>query len=320
MSSKLKDALAALKAALNELKPAGSDGFEGLLAEILNEITCQDFRLASSGLQLGIDGETLAGLNHIAFEGKLYRGSINKSEVLTKITSIISKTSPPDIWVLGASVEANTQLLEQMQPAAKKNGVATLILDWPKASTVPPLAAACAMAAGRTHDFLKVHVADKPLVKKVEAALKVIANDASFSAASDQIAGQLAPASLGIPIALERNASWLNNVFANPAEARMQLGQRLAPTAKWPLPTQPRQDLVSSIQEGVATFDAPKIVAILGSEGVGKSWIVAQSWQASPKPPVTVIVPAIDILPDSLTDFEGFLIGKLVEQTDDGRI
>lgn len=140
MSSKLKDALAALKAALNELKPAGSDGFEGLLAEILNEITCQDFRLASSGLQLGIDGETLAGLNHIAFEGKLYRGSINKSEVLTKITSIISKTSPPDIWVLGASVEANTQLLEQMQPAAKKNGVATLILDWPKASTVPPLA------------------------------------------------------------------------------------------------------------------------------------------------------------------------------------
>ncbi|HEY9234800.1 MAG TPA: hypothetical protein VIP08_07170 [Phenylobacterium sp.] len=43
MSSKLKDALAALKAALSELKPAGTDGFEGLLAEILNEITRQDF-------------------------------------------------------------------------------------------------------------------------------------------------------------------------------------------------------------------------------------------------------------------------------------
>lgn len=95
MPSDLKAALQTLKAALLGLRPTGENGFEGLLAEILNEITKHDFRLASSGLQLGVDGETLTGADHLSFEGKLYTGSINKNEVLTKITSIIASPSPP---------------------------------------------------------------------------------------------------------------------------------------------------------------------------------------------------------------------------------
>lgn len=317
MPSDLKAALQTLKAALLGLRPTGENGFEGLLAEILNEITKQDFRLASSGLQLGVDGETLTGADHLSFEGKLYTGSINKNEVLTKITSIIASPSPPDLWILGATVEANTQLLGQARPAAAKNGIATLILDWPTASAVPSLAVACGMAAKRTASFLAAQLADKTLAADAEAALEIIAKEDAFAAASAQIAAQLAPGSLGAAIALERNTQWLNKTFADPHKARMDLGQRLAPFATWPLPTQPREALVASVQEALAGFHDHKIVALLGNEGVGKSWIVAQAWKAAATTSLLIIVPAIDVPRDSLTDFDGFLIQRLIAQTQD---
>jgi hypothetical protein len=315
--SDLKTALQALKAALLGLRPTGENGFEGLLAEILNEITKQDFRLASSGLQFGVDGETLTGADHLSFEGKLYKGSINKNEVLTKITSIIASPSPPDIWILGATIEANTQLLGQARPAAAKNGIATLVLDWPTASAVPPLAAACGMAAERTVSFLEAQLEDKALAAGAKPALEIIAKEDAFAAASAQIAAQLAPGSLGAAIALERNAQWLNKTFTDPHMARMDLGQRLAPFATWPLPTQPRDALVASVQAALAGSGDRKIVALLGNEGVGKSWIVAQAWKAAATTSLLIIVPAIDVPRDSLTDFDGFLIQRLIAQTQD---
>ena len=119
MSQKLGQSLEHLREALLALKPTGSDGFEGLLAAVLSEICGQDFRLAKSGLQNGKDGATSAADgNHISFEGKLYKTKINDNEVLTKITRLIGSSAPPDLWVLGATVEVSTQLLDSMQPAA----------------------------------------------------------------------------------------------------------------------------------------------------------------------------------------------------------
>jgi hypothetical protein len=317
MPSDLKTALQALKAALLGLRSTGENGFEGLLAEILNEVTKQDFRLANSGLQLGVDGETLTGADNLAFEGKLYSGSINKNEVLSKITSIIASPSPPDLWILCATVELNTQLLVQALPAAEKNGIATLILDWPKASVVPPLAVACGMAAERAAAFLAAQLKDKALAAGAKTALEVIAKDDAFAAASARIAAALALGSLGTPIALERNAQWLNKTFADPHAARMDLGQRLAPFAIWPLPTQPRDDLVASVQAALAGSHDHKIVALLGNEGVGKSWVIAQAWKAAATTSLLIIVPAIDVQRESLTDFDGFVIQRIIAQTQD---
>jgi hypothetical protein len=134
----LSVSLGDLRAALLALKPTGPEGFEGLLAVVLGTISGQDFRLAKSGLQNGKDGATLATAdNHISFEGKRYDTKINDNEVLTKITRLIGSSAPPDVWVLGATVEASTQLLDSMQTAAAKSGIATLVLDWPSASAVP---------------------------------------------------------------------------------------------------------------------------------------------------------------------------------------
>jgi hypothetical protein len=70
------------------------------LAVILGKIAQQPSRLANAGLQLGLDGETLAGPNHISFEGKLYAGRIKKNEVLTKTATIIRQRARHADYVL----------------------------------------------------------------------------------------------------------------------------------------------------------------------------------------------------------------------------
>ena len=52
------------------LDPAGSKGFEGLIASALADITELTFRLAKSGSQFGKDASTPAGTFAIAMEAK----------------------------------------------------------------------------------------------------------------------------------------------------------------------------------------------------------------------------------------------------------
>ncbi|KMK14051.1 hypothetical protein ABW09_22780 [Pluralibacter gergoviae] len=67
------DAKSQLAKALRSLDPAGSLGFEGLLRDILVEVTKLNFGLAKSGPQGGSDVRSL-GLNlfEVALEAKRY--------------------------------------------------------------------------------------------------------------------------------------------------------------------------------------------------------------------------------------------------------
>lgn len=82
---------------------------------ILGKIAQQPSRLANAGLQLGLDGETLAGPNHISFEGKLYAGRMKKNEVLTKTATIIRQRARHAHYVL-------TCPCQEVDPAAIGDG------------------------------------------------------------------------------------------------------------------------------------------------------------------------------------------------------
>lgn len=313
-----------LRTALLALKPTGPDGFEGLLATVLGKISGQDFRLAKSGLQNGKDGATSATAdNHISFEGKRYDTKINDNEVLTKITRLIGSSTPPDVWVLGATVEASTQLLDPMQSAAAKNGIGTLVLDWPSASAVPPLAAACALAGDETGAFLRNHVSDSSRVQDAEAALAAIRESEAFRTSTGALVRALQEPSLGQANARTANAKWLEAAFADRPLARATFGQVLAPNAAGPLPLRQRSALVQQVHQHLSATPSRKIVALVGGEGRGKSWLLAQSWLELGDRPLLVVVPATDLKPvaayGSLTPF---LISKLIQQTDesDGEI
>lgn len=307
-----------LRKALLQLKPAGSDGFEGLLAVILGKIAQQDFRLAKSGLQHGKDGETLSSANHISFEGKRYDAAIPNNEVHSKITQLIGSATPPDLWVLGATVEAGTQMLEPMQAAATKNGIGILVLDWPTSSPLPPLALACASAPDETVAFLRNHLTDTAAVSEATAALAQLQTLEGFSDAAAGLAKQLREPSLGGPNARTANGRWLDAAFADRLRAKAVFGQVLAPKAPGPLPTQERKQLTQKVQAGIAGNRAGEIIALIGREGHGKSWLFAQSLDGLSERPTTVVIRAAEV--KSVAPYGSilpFLISKFIEQTGD---
>jgi hypothetical protein len=68
--------------------PTGPDGFEGLMAAVLTDITKTSFGLANSGSQSGKDGQSVLNDGAISSEGKLYDETVPKNEILTKIAEM----------------------------------------------------------------------------------------------------------------------------------------------------------------------------------------------------------------------------------------
>lgn len=63
------NAIDELRNIVRKLKATGPDGFEGLIAVVLSDITKIGFSLAKSGSQRGKDGETIYDPGTISFEG-----------------------------------------------------------------------------------------------------------------------------------------------------------------------------------------------------------------------------------------------------------
>ena len=84
----------------NFLKPEGAEGFEGLIAKLLEELTGERFYIAKTGYQAGKDLSTLGGSgNYLAVECKLYSPNTRakESDLLSKLhTRII----PISIYML----------------------------------------------------------------------------------------------------------------------------------------------------------------------------------------------------------------------------
>lgn len=312
------EALAALRSALLALKPTGATGFEGLLAVVLEQIAGQPFRLAKSGLQLGKDGETLISSNHLSFEAKLYKGKINDNEVLTKITRLIASPSPPDLWVLGATVEVGAQLGEPLQMAALLNGIGILVLDWPSTSPLPPLAVACALAPEECAAFLTKQVKDAALVIQAVTALRVIGQAADFERRAAAIAAEVQATSLGLASARDANAKWLQQAFSDRAQARASFGQALAPNAASSMRFRARTALSQQVRTQICAPPSRGILALIGGEGRGKTWLFAEAWLELDQRPLTILVPAVDMKSvAAYGDFVPFLISKIIQQTDD---
>ena len=314
LESSLKD----LRNALLALKPTGTEGFEGLLATVLGKITGHVFRLASSGSQYGKDGEAVSSTSHISFEGKLYATPISQNEVLGKATQIIGSAKIPDVWILGATVEVKTQILEQLQNAFEKNAILLLVLDWPGTATIPPLACACGLAKEETSKFFFQHLQNKKIARSAEDALNIINAHKNYDAAAVNLRCLLQEPTLGDPMALANNRLWLSEAFSERKRARDVFGQLLAPLALMKMPVLVRSQLQEVLNKFVFSHPHSRIVALIGGEGCGKSWMFAQSWVYCAEQPLCIVIPASDLKGVQATGkIEPYFIEKLIEQTGD---
>lgn len=305
-----------LRKALLELPATGTEGFEGLLSIALTKITGVPFRLAASGSQFGIDGKATYEDDAVCFECKRYDGKIPKNEVISKIAELsVSDKGNIDLWVLGATTQASTQLVDAVRAHGEKNGITTLTLDWSD-TDLPPLAVALAMAEPTATAFLSKNVKDSKLVSMVAAALKAISEDDRLTSHAVRIRRLLQEPTMGAGLAKQANDHWLTNVFCNKSQARLFLLQPLSPNDTASCTPAVRDLLLNQITPLLMGKPDGSITAILGDEGNGKSWLVAQSWLSLKEKPLMIVFTADDFSTISLVgDFTEILIVKLIAQT-----
>jgi len=119
-----------------------------------------------------------------------------------------------------------------------------------------------------------------------------------------------------ISIAQEANTKWLKGGFSNRRLARNQFGQPLSPGDRASIKALIRKSLTKELQLFLSGSPDEKVVFVLGGEGCGKSWIVAQSWLTlDPKPLMIILTPEAfnDLVVQN--DIDELLTVKLIEQT-----
>ena len=106
----------ALKNLLQRWEPAaGADGFEGLVAHALANLSGFTFRLARSGSQFGGRRGRDRGPS-IAMEAKRYRKSVPLQELVGKSAlAAFELADDVDVWVLAATVEVSEPTQRRLQ-------------------------------------------------------------------------------------------------------------------------------------------------------------------------------------------------------------
>src|ERR1700759_1469603 len=111
---------------LRLLRPSGPDGFEGLIAALLEELTGWHFDLAISGAQEGRDMSLRrANANVVAVECKRYgrNTELNGRELLGELVQVGQDIPDLDLWVLVASREVPSQMTEDLNRLAAEKGI-----------------------------------------------------------------------------------------------------------------------------------------------------------------------------------------------------
>lgn len=268
MSEPLED----LKNTLLTLKAAGASGFEGLLRVVLTRLTGIPFRLAVSGLQGGMDGDSALQGYTVSFEAKRYSGQIQRGEVLTKIVDMARKNSAPDrLWILGATTEIGAQLATAVQEDGDRNAISTLVLDW-TAAPLPLLAVAVVAADEAAIDFLISHCDPQPERSELVKTINAISAYPDFGSLLQKLQSLLNVPTLATARSVKANKEWRANSFGSGSIARERLGQALTVSSQ-PTLLPLRAALRNQVKK---QLESDQDIILAGGEGHGKSWLAAQ--------------------------------------------
>jgi hypothetical protein len=161
-----------LYSSLHKLEPAGENGFEGLIAKLLEKLTGRRFFLASSGYQDGRDMSTCRiGLNIIAVECKRYlkKTQLDVQKLLGELVQVSRAFPDLDLWVLVASRSVNDTLQTSLNKFSQDHGFSLLIIDT-KDKPLSSLDVLCAYGQDIVMRFLsdnKSHVEIKTYLESI---------------------------------------------------------------------------------------------------------------------------------------------------------
>jgi len=177
------------------------------------------------------------------------------------------------------------------------------------------------MGGTRVQEFLKSNISNDQTLRKALAALEAVRNSQDFASHSDRIRAQCNEPAVGWSLAQRANSDWLSDAFSSRKRAKTKLGQPLSPGDTSAANVRQRKTLIDKLHPYLTAAPDETVVCILGGEGHGKSWIVAQSWLAIAHKPLMIFM-----TPDDFAEAAGqnnvvdLLISKLIKQTGNGSI
>ncbi len=241
------------------------------MAKALSELTGQAFYTVKSTHQ---DGSDVRSAPHnffkIGLEGKRYQPStrLSLNALLHKITDASGARTPADLWILAATRPVDVSDREKLHNHGESHGIGILVFDWPKnLDQLCDLAVICASATNTCKIFLKP---TEPLTE----ALNLIRQDSNFESIRLRLLAQLTRADTGYESARRASKFWMEQAQASLANAKSRLGghHNLGESEYGVIPRDAINAQLDSWYAG-----SQGIVALLGDEGMGKSW-AALDW------------------------------------------
>jgi hypothetical protein len=270
---------------------AGPDGFEGLVAQALATITGFTFRLARSGSQFGRDGASQRGPFSVAMEAKRYTKSVPLEDLAGKASlAAFDLADDVDVWAIAATVEVSEPTLRKLALILDTGGISLLTLDWSE-TQLPMLGVALAAARDDVLTWSAKHIS-KPKLSALQTGLDEIRADAAFADSLAHLRAELSAPTVGLPSFKSSNASWCSSNFADREKAQREFAQYLAPLDQT-LGAIGRPKLVAEIdrafQSALENSSEDVLVAVLGDEGVGKSWAITNWWLQAQDSPILLL-------------------------------
>lgn len=282
------NALNFLRKALLALTPTGANGFEGLAASSLGALTGMAFRLAKSGSQGGRDASNASSDPFaISLECKLYTDRLTLERLAGKlIIAANTLDGRIDLWALAATSEVGDQVEKQLTTIVEDRGVSLVLLDW-TAQGVPPLAVLLAAMKEQTLRWFSQHVR-KVDRRRLAQALDYVRNEPLFESQLERLRLACTASEVGLDSLRRKSRAWLQSRFENRELSQVAFGQRISTAADHHV--LPRPNLTNELIRLIAMPESTDVIAVLGGEGAGKTWIVAQWVSLQPDPPVVLFV------------------------------
>lgn len=262
---------------LRRARATGPDGFEGLIAALLEALTGRHFNLASAGSQQGRDmSSRRLGSNVIAVECKRYGQDreLNERELLGELVQAEQATSDLDLWVLVTSRGVPSQLEESLKRLADDMGIGFFAISSGDGSP-SSLDVLCAYSP----DTFVAHPAVQAMATGVDVRdlLRRIAEQPYFQVRAQSLKNSFSSPLVGYEAWRAQHNQRFLTTLQSDREARASHGQPMNVEEPGVMLIR-REATWASLSEWEQRWkDARVFYAVLGEEGDGKTWSVA-SW------------------------------------------
>ena len=307
-AAEMQDPLELLKTVLQSAPYAKLERLAGIF---LGSLLGVPVRIARSGDQHGGDGGVSgAGDRYLIYEARRYGDdtTFNERNILGEIQQAVDREPYLEAWILVTTGEVKEQIQQAIFKSAEKEGIGAIIIDW-RPQPLPQLAILSAQypecfqaEIGTGHERLLADIAEMP---GFDATLKTIKSEFDSWA-------------IGYEAVRQASHARVREIWGSRRKAKARFGQDVAGGEEDAQHVR-RLDLIDRLDDWWCDTETGRMAALIGRDGVGKTWAVIDWMQSSlHQLPILIIVPSSSIGDriSSQSDLVNFLARCLHDLTD----